>query len=945
MAHSFPSHPNMAYPNAYPPNLQQQQRLPVSQNVSSSSYTSTSYGPAPPPIQQQTMSQSIQQPVQHVPNFNNQQYLQQSQGAIQTVQPQSQFPPPLSMANHSQYQQQQQQPQQSSQYTSQMDQLSGKMNSMSVTNQSWSTMWQNEAVNLMSEKEIRTKSIQQELQREQQKRQQEEADPIPDEFIYDFSRQRHIDIMNRPELNYGSIEYVASVEYMVRPPQPATYLFVFECTASSVHSGYIRRFANALLESLDRIPGDARTLVGFIAFDSKLHFFNLNDERPVHYIMPDIDDIFIPHTDSVLVNLKTHRSKIEYFLRNVLSTFPFDSDSNSLENIADNEAALGPALQVAFKIISSSGGRITLIQTSLPNAGPKSDGSVLVNREDPNQRTANSSNSTAALTPLLNPSTDFYKKLSLECSEQQVTVDLFNLSSSYSDLATVGTIARFSGGSILYYGGGGTPSSPNAINAMLTRFEADMKHYLTRPIGFEAVMRLRSTRGISIHTFHGNFFVRSTDLIALPNVNPDSSFAMQMTINEDLKDYSQVCLQAALLYTASNGERRIRVHTIALPVVTIMNEVLGGADQEAIVGLLAKMAVDRSTQSNVQDAREALINANVDIINTFRVINSNQYAGLMTSSSTKLLPLFTLALMKHTAFRLGISTRIDERVYAMLQMKSLPIKSLLLYIYPNLYPIHYQFDPAVNPPLPVQLTFANIDRNGVYLLDTYDHLFIYICKSVHPQFLADVFNVTQWSQIPDEGEQNSTSVVAGSGSALGTHGINQPLTTMGQSSGGIYNRNQIQGLPVGSSPMVNGFHNANNEQQQRRAKLVHNDSTTSAYSEETTTSTDHSPSSDRGRQLNGGDDYSSGEETKSISNVMVKKSPTVTLPLLDNPTSQRVHQFISSLIDNRPFKPNFHILREDSRLRYSFLQYMYDDRNESAFSYYEFLQHLQNLDK
>ena len=247
----------------------------------------------------------------------------------------------------------------------------------------------------------------------------------------------------------------------------------------------------------------------------------------------------------------------------------------------------------------------------------------------------------------------------------------------------------------------------------------------------------------------------------------------------------------------------------------------------------------------------------------------------------------------------------------MLQMKSLPIKSLLLYIYPNLYPIHYQFDPAVNPPLPVQLTFANIDRNGVYLLDTYDHLFIYICKSVHPQFLADVFNVTQWSQIPDEGEQNSTSVVAGSGSALGTHGINQPLTTMGQSSGGIYNRNQIQGLPVGSSPMVNGFHNANNEQQQRRAKLVHNDSTTSAYSEETTTSTDHSPSSDRGRQLNGGDDYSSGEETKSISSVMVKKSPTVTLPLLDNPTSQRVHQFISSLIDNRPFKPNFHILRYD----------------------------------
>lgn len=351
----------------------------------------------------------------------------------------------------------------------------------------------------------------------------------------------------------------------------------------------------------------------------------------------------------MLVNLHERRSQLEDFLVNILPTFPFDANSPTSDNVGDQQAALGAALQVALKIICSSGGRITLIQTSLPEAGNKSDGSVLAIREDPNQRTANSSNSTTALTPLLNPVTDFYKRLALECSEQQVTVDLFNLSASYSDLATVGTIAKFSGGTILYYGGGGTPSSPNALNSILNQFEADFKHYLTRPIGFEAVLRLRASRGMAIHTFHGNFFVRSTDLIALPNVNPDSAYAIQMTINEDLKEYSQICFQSALLYTASNGERRIRVHTISLPVVTIMSEVIAGADQEAIVCLLAKMAVDRSMQSNIQDAREAIIYANVDIINTYRTCNANQYAGLFTSASTKLLPLYALALMKHVS--------------------------------------------------------------------------------------------------------------------------------------------------------------------------------------------------------------------------------------------------------------------------------------------------------
>lgn len=75
--------------------------------------------------------------------------------------------------------------------------------------------------------------------------------------------------------------------------------------------------------------------------------------------------------------------------------------------------------------------------------------------------------------------------------------------------------------------------------------------YLTRKIGFEAVMRIRCTRGMSLHTFHGHFFVRSTDLLSLPNVNPDSGFGMQVAIEEDLKDCREVSFQAALLYTSS----------------------------------------------------------------------------------------------------------------------------------------------------------------------------------------------------------------------------------------------------------------------------------------------------------------------------------------------------------------------------------------------------------
>lgn len=192
-------------------------------------------------------------------------------------------------------------------------------------------------------------------------------------------------------------------------------------------------------------------------------------------------------------------------------------------------------------------------------------------------------------------------------------------------------MCKFSGGCIYHLPLFRVNTAQNAdyLSRILVR-------YLTRKIGFEAVMRIRCTRGLSIHTFHGNFFVRSTDLLSLPNVNPDAGFGMQISIEESLSDTQTVCFQAALLYTSSkgmlyyyyytllmlhyillkkchwfqklifictnkniscywfylltiSGERRIRVHTLCLPVASNLSEILHSADQQCIAGLLAKM--------------------------------------------------------------------------------------------------------------------------------------------------------------------------------------------------------------------------------------------------------------------------------------------------------------------------------------------------------------------
>lgn len=134
-------------------------------------------------------------------------------------------------------------------------------------------------------------------------------------------------------------------------------------------------------------------------------------------------------------------------------------------------------------------------------------------------------------------------------------------------------------------------------------------------------MRIRCSKGLRVCAFLGHFFIRSTDLLALPACDADKvrglrwrllggrcllqaalslvrrpetasartpltppacfpsssapplpprqqSFSVEITHEETVLTGSVAYLQAALLYTSSQGERRIRVHTCAIPIVS-----------------------------------------------------------------------------------------------------------------------------------------------------------------------------------------------------------------------------------------------------------------------------------------------------------------------------------------------------------------------------------------
>lgn len=565
---------------------------------------------------------------------------------------------------------------------------------------------------------------------------------LPEEFLYDPVSKTYGDPSRRPECKSSTIEFIAPQEYMLRPPQPAVYLFLLDVSRQALETGYLRNFCDTLAEELDKLPGDSRTQVGFITYHRTLQFYQIveGSSQPTQLIVGDIDDVFLPSPSDLLANLQNCKEQIANMLTDLPELFNGSPETDS---------CLGAALQAAYKMIYNTGGRITVVQSTLPNVGP--GGLKSRDISGTNDKTESA---------LLNPSTDFYKKLALDCSGQQIAVDLFVLQNQHCDLATISGISKFSGGQVQTFAGFHSTQNPSVAE----RFDRALRRYLTRKIGFEAVMRIRCTRGMSLHTFHGHFFVRSTDLLSLPNVNPDSGFGMQVAIEEDLKDCREVSFQAALLYTSSKGERRIRVHTLCIPTSASLQEVIQSADQQCIIGLLSKMAVDRTLNTNLADAREAFINVCVDTIERWKMLQCiNQPGVLPTSTALKLLPLLVLSLLKSAAFTTRSGVKLDERSASLIMMKCLPLSQLIQSLYPDMYRVDQlelartkEDEDGQVVPLPdrLQLSAEHTATNGAYLIDTGDQLILFLGKVLQPFFCEKIFGVSK----PVDVDENLTDI-------------------------------------------------------------------------------------------------------------------------------------------------------------------------------------------
>mmetsp|Transcript_20221 Transcript_20221/g.62521 ORF Transcript_20221/g.62521 Transcript_20221/m.62521 type:complete len:998 (-) Transcript_20221:465-3458(-) len=630
---------------------------------------------------------------------------------------------------------------------------------------------------------------------------------------------RRRDIGERPELQHGSVEFVAPGEYMVRPPQPPVYVFCIDVSTQALASGLLHVVTRTVLECLRDLPGSPRTQIAVITFDNTVHFYNLKATlgTPEMICVSDLDDLFVPLPDDLLVSLSDSFDAVKRLLEAlpgmhgapaVASTLSRAADTNrersssaegkvsslgppranreqgmSLQLSRDHGAtqpqthghtatgvAFGPALTAAYRVMGHIGGKLCVFISSLPSIGE----AALVARE---QQQAYGTDQERFLlrAEQTNGEPSWYETRAVEFSRLQICVELFLTSPSYTDVATLGVLPKITAGQLYYF-----PAFLSSCDGM--KLSAELRHVLTRPTGFEAVMRVRCTRGLRVSAFRGNYYIRGHDLLALPNCSPQSVFALELCHDDHPLTNDFASIQASLLYTTSSGERRIRVHTMVIPVAKSPQDVLNSADIDVVCNVLAKSAVDLALKQGLETARTKLQQKCVEIVAACRsaagnaalppyargthvlaqrkqhlpdlssssapgessVIGSGRSIGFNLPDALELLPLYTMSLLKSSAFRGGVDISADERSFLLQRLDTMTPNQSRYFIYPRLVALHtasadQHGGTALVIPPQLNLTADAISSGGVYLLDNSLKIYIWVGAKAPLDVLHSLF--------------------------------------------------------------------------------------------------------------------------------------------------------------------------------------------------------------
>ncbi|EER00441.1 conserved hypothetical protein [Perkinsus marinus ATCC 50983] len=158
----------------------------------------------------------------------------------------------------------------------------------------------------------------------------------------------------------GTVDFIATQDYMVRPPVPPVYVFCFEKSYTAVSTGLVRVAATAIKDTLPSLP--ERSQIALMTFDDKsVSIFDLQSANGTEYVITDVDDPFLPKPmDSLLVNV--YDDAVNATINNVLDSL---AEMNP-PSVATDCCCVTAAVKMANLVMRHLGGKLSIFSCTKP---------------------------------------------------------------------------------------------------------------------------------------------------------------------------------------------------------------------------------------------------------------------------------------------------------------------------------------------------------------------------------------------------------------------------------------------------------------------------------------------------------------------------------------------------------------------------------------------------
>ncbi|XP_055031587.2 protein transport protein Sec24C isoform X3 [Misgurnus anguillicaudatus] len=546
---------------------------------------------------------------------------------------------------------------------------------------------------------------------------------------------KRVDCYERPELSMGSYEFMATMDYCKNNkfPQPPAYIFLIDVSYNAVKSGMVGMVCQELKTLLDYLPREnpeveSNIRVGFVTYNKVLHFYNVKASlaQPQMMVVSDVADTFLPLLDGFLVNVSESRVVIESLLDQIPEMFA---------DTRETETVFAPVIQAGLEALKAAdcAGKLFIFHSSLPIAEAPGK---LKNREDKKLVGTDKEKS------LFQPQVGFYNTLAKECVAQGCCVDLFLFPNQYVDVATLGVVPTSTGGTIYKY-------TYFQAATDQERFLNDLRRDVQKQMGFDAVLRVRTSTGIRATDFFGSFYMSNTTDVELAGLDCDKTVTVEFRHDDKLSEETGALMQCAVLYTSCSGQRRLRIHNMAVNCCSQLADLYRNCETDTIINFLAKYAYRSLLSGPTKNVRDSLVNQCAQILACYRknCASPSSAGQLILPECMKLLPVYLNCVLKSDVLQPGADVSLDDRAYLRQLVSGMDVAESHAFFYPRLLPLQKLDVESTALPVAVRDSEERLSRGGVYLLENGLNLFIWVGMNAQQELLQNIFGTTSFSQI------------------------------------------------------------------------------------------------------------------------------------------------------------------------------------------------------